>query len=85
MKLELDEGRVFGARYWVVHPIASWDLDGDWGGVDAWHRMVEWTVETFGPTPEDGVWVSGQRWYVNNARFYFRNEQDRDWFILRWA
>lgn len=85
MKLELEEGRVYGARYYTIKPIPSWDPDGDWGGVDTWNSMVEWMVATFGPTPEDGVWVSGQRWYVNNARFYFRNEQDRDWFILKWA
>lgn len=85
MKLELDEGRVFGARYWVVHPIPTWDPAGDWGGIDAWHNMVEWMVETFGPTPSDGIWTPSARWYVNNARFYFRNEQDRDWFLLRWA
>jgi hypothetical protein len=29
MKLELDEGRVFGARYWTVRPIPSWDINGD--------------------------------------------------------
>ena len=85
MKLELEEGRVYGARYYVVHPVPSWELDNDWGGVDAWNSMVEWMVATFGPTLKDGVWAPGQRWYVNNARFYFRNEQDRDWFILRWA
>lgn len=85
MKLELEEGRVYGARYWVVHPVPEWDLAGDWGSIHKWDRMVEWAVKTFGPTPEDGVWVSGQRWYVNNARFYFRNEPDRDWFLLKWA
>jgi hypothetical protein len=84
MKLELDEGRVFGARYWLVHPVPSWNLIGDWGGIDAWHKMVEWCVEVFGPTPLDGVWTPGARWYANNARFYFRNEADRDWFLLRW-
>lgn len=84
MRLELDEGRVYGARYWIVHPVPNWDLDSDWGGVETWDRMVEWMVATFGPTSKDGVWTPGQRWYVNNARFYFRNEQDRDWFLLKW-
>ena len=58
MTLQLDEGRVFGERYWTVKPVPEWDLAGDWGGVDTWHQMVEWMVETFGPTPKDGVWTS---------------------------
>lgn len=85
MKLEVDEGRVFGARYYIVHPIPEWDPSGDWGGIDTWHEMVEWMVETFGPTPLDGIWTPSARWYANNARFYFRNERDRDWFLLKWA
>jgi len=83
--LELGEGRVYGARYWIVRPVPGWDPNGDWGGIDTWQRMVKWLVETFGPTPEDGVWTPGMRWYVNDARFYFRTEADRDWFLLRWA
>lgn len=84
-ELELDEGRVFGARYWTVHPVPSWDVNYDWGGVDTWNSMMEWMVETFGPSPDDGVFTPGARWYANNARFWFRNEADRDWFLLRWA
>lgn len=84
MKLVLDEGRVYGSRYWIVHPIPSWDPNGDWGGIDTWNNMVEWMVETFGPTAKDGVFTPSQRWYVNNARFWFRNEADRDWFLLKW-
>ncbi len=84
-KLVVDEGRVYGARYWTVHPEITWDLNGDWGNIDSWQSMMEWMVETFGPTPEDGVWTPGARWYSNNARFYFRNAEDRDWFILRWS
>lgn len=84
MKLELDEGRVYGARYWTVHPVPNWDLNGDWGNVEIWNRMMTWMIETFGPGPDDGIWTPGARWYANNARFYFRNEQDRDWFLLKW-
>ena len=83
-KLELDEGRVYGARYYTVHPIPNWELDDDWGNLESWPKMVEWCVETFGPTPTDGIWTPGMRWYVNNARFYFRTEADRDWFLLKW-
>ena len=84
MKLEIDEGRIFGARYYTVHPVPGWDLTYDWGGVDTWNEMMEWCVATFGPAPEDGIWTPGSRWYANNARFWFRNEADRNWFLLRW-
>jgi hypothetical protein len=85
VKLEVEEGRVYGARYYTAKPIPSWDLDGDWGGVDTWPQMVEWCVETYGPTPKDGVWTPGMRWYVNNAKFWFRNQTDLTLFVLRWA
>jgi len=74
-ELELDEGRVYGARYLTVHPNNGWH----------WNEMMEWTVEQFGPTAHDGVWTPGMRWYANNAKFWFRNPKDRDWFVLRWS
>ncbi len=84
MQLELLEGRVFGARYYTVKPVPSWDLYQDWGGVDRWNDMVAWCVETFGPTPKNGIWTPGSRWYVNNAKFWFRNEADQTLFVLKW-
>jgi hypothetical protein len=50
-----------------------------------WSDMMEWMVNSFGPTHKDGAWIPDQRWYVNNAKFWFRNAKDRDWFILRWS
>lgn len=70
-----EEGRWSGARYHVAVPL-------DAGAV--WPDMLEWVVNTFGPTAQDGIWTPGQRWYCNNARFYFRNEQDLTAFLLRW-
>ncbi len=83
-QFEINEGRVYGARYWTAKPVPNWDPAGDWGGIDTWNKMVEWCVNTFGPTPKDGVFTPSCRWYVNNAKFWFRNEADRDWFLLRW-
>ena len=74
-ELELDEGRVYGSRYLTVHPTN--------GG--HWNEMMEWTVDTFGPTAHDGVWTPNMRWYANNAKFWFKNKKDRDWFVLRWS
>ena len=81
MELKTDEGRVFGARYYTVHPILSFFNNSD---MDEWANMVTWCVETLGPTSKDGVFTPGSRWYVNNAKFWFRSEQDQLLFVLRW-
>jgi len=69
---------VYGEPYSQVSPIVS---------AQEWQDMLAWCVETFGPSGTEekpGVWSRDQRWYANNARFLFRNDQDRDWFLLRW-
>jgi hypothetical protein len=25
------------------------------------------------------------RWYMNNRKFWFKTEKDRNWFMLRWS
>jgi hypothetical protein len=50
-----------------------------------WHDMEAWMVKTFGPTPFDSIWMPDQRWHANNAKFWFRDAKDRDWFVLRWS
>lgn len=76
--LKLSEGTVYGARYYTVEPV---------GG--NWLEMETWCMDTFG-APGDKIWDSGpaplpaKRWYMNNRKFWFRTEKDRDWFILRW-
>jgi hypothetical protein len=47
--------------------------------------MMAWMVNSVGPTPFDSIWMPDQRWHVNNAKFWFRDAKDRDWFILRWS
>ena len=74
-KLTLGDGTVYGARYLTVHPSNS----------SKWNEMMEWMIKTFGPTAHDGVWTPNMRWYANNAKFWFRNEKDMNWFILRWS
>lgn len=82
MTLELEEGRVYGARYYTVHPVLPEMYHQP---QETWVAMMAWMVETYGPTSKDGVFTPGQRWYVNNAKFWFRTEADRDWFLLKWA
>lgn len=74
-KLEVNEGRVYGARYLTVHPSNGWH----------WNEMMAWMIETFGPTAHDGVWTPSMRWYANNAKFWFRHEKDLTMFLLRWS
>ena len=77
MELELSEGRVSGSRYYTVNPNPNWDHR-------RWHEMEHWCIETFGPTPVEGIWHPGARWYMNNSKFWFHSEADLSWFILRW-
>lgn len=86
MQFELTEGRVFGARYYTVKPEFGREQFGwepGWYN-QHWNDMTAWCVETYGPTPEDGVWTPNSRWYANNAKFWFRNEVDRTLFVLKW-
>ena len=78
--LVLSEGTVYGSRYYCVEPI---------GG--HWVDMEVWCIETFGNCG-DNIWGQemktpnpGQRWYSNNRKFWFQEQKDRDWFILRWS
>ena len=75
--LVLSEGTVYGARYYCVEPV---------GG--NWPEMELWCYETFKDT--GAIWGEkapepAMRWYANNRKFWFRTEQDRNWFVLRWS
>ncbi len=77
--LEYEMATHFNTEFYVVKP------RGMLGNKDfGWDDMLEWCIKTFGPS--QGVWESSEeRWYCNNARFYFRNKKDRDWFIVRFS
>lgn len=83
MELELSEGRVSGARYHTVKPVFHQDALYGFDSI-TWRTMTEWCVTTFGPTPSDGVWTPSARWYSNNAKFWFRESKDLEWFVLKW-
>jgi hypothetical protein len=75
--LEYSTGKVFGKQYLTVAPM---NAEGKWSD------MMEWMVTTFGPLDDSqGVFTPNQRWYANNAKFWFRDQKDRDWFVLRWS
>jgi hypothetical protein len=75
VSLTLSQGTVHGDRYLTVHP----------NNGSKWNEMMEWMVDTFGPSAVDGVWTPNMRWYANNAKFWFCYEKDLTMFILRWS
>jgi hypothetical protein len=84
MELKLGEGRVYGARYYTVHPEFDWWLPGGLQN-NTWRDMIEWCVETYGASAKDGVMTPNQRWYANNAKFWFREQDDLMMFVLKWS
>jgi len=87
--MKLDEGRVYGARYYTVEPIFTAHVQ-TWFKRE-WVEMEEWAIETYGDP--GSVWdvtefqlpLVNHRWYMNDSKFWFRTEQDRTMFILRWS
>jgi len=77
----LGHGTVFGEQYYTVAQAM---------GLMPWSDMEEWCTETFGAST-GSIWFKAniqapnERWYQNNGKFWFRDEADRTWFLLRWA
>jgi hypothetical protein len=76
--LVLSEGTVYGSRYHCVEPV---------GG--NWMEMQEWCFTQFGDSGKH-IWgeftspESVQRWYMNNRKFWFRDQADQLMFVMRW-
>jgi len=87
-QLIYDTGTVYSKRYYTVAPI--WNPSQLGWHNDKWNDMMAWCVEVFGPS-KSAIWGENpipeptERWYANNAKFWFRDQKDRDWFTLRWA
>lgn len=79
--LILDEGRVYGARYYTAEPRMTWDPN--WYN-QYWHDMENWCLAAFGPKPQTVV-TPNARWYANNGRFYFKEREDQMMFVLKWS
>ena len=80
-RLVLSEGTVYGSPYYCVEPI---------GG--SWLEMEKWCIQSCGEST-GSIWAEekykhsaqpGERWYGNNRKFWFRDEQDRMMFVLKW-
>jgi hypothetical protein len=74
--LKLSEGTVYSSRYYTVEPV---------GG--SWKDMELWCHETFGTTA-GSIWSEdnspAQRWYMNNRKFWFRDQADQLMFVMKW-
>jgi len=47
-----------------------------------WLDMNQWMINTF----DDSNWLSeNARWVGSDRKYWFRDEQDRTFFILRWS
>lgn len=71
-QLIISTGTVFGEEYYSVEPVG-----GDWV------IIVDWCYTSYGD-PSDPKNEAGGRWYVENRKLWFRDQKDRDWFVLRW-
>ena len=74
-------GTVYGKQYYTISPPMF---------ESNWPDMELWCEETFGPT--GSLWKErknltpepNQRWYANDSKFWFLEEKDLNWFVLRW-
>ena len=77
--LKLSEGTVYGSRYYTVEPVGGY-----------WPDMEVWCHEIFGDSDKH-IWGSNEvpapqkRWYMNNRKFWFREETDQLMFVMRWS
>jgi hypothetical protein len=76
--LILSEGTILGARYYCVEPV---------GG--NWAQMEIWCTDVYGDAGDvwekaKSNWPDCGRWYMNDRKFWFRDERDRTMFILKW-
>lgn len=82
IKLTLGEKKWHGSRYYTVTPyLTSWSLTAN---NNKWNEIVDWCYDTFGI--QGDAWDNKLGlWYFNNSTFWFRNEDDRTIFVLRWT
>ena len=76
-RLILSEGTVYGSPYYCVEPV---------GG--SWTEMELWCMQAFGETTGsiygENVPEPAQRWYMNNRKFWFRDQKDQLMFVMKW-
>ena len=78
-KIELHTGNEkFGdCEYWVQVAVPGLFSERRYKHLE----IEEWVKQTYGPTSD---WGYG-RWTAADSRYWFKEEKDRDWFVLRWT
>ena len=77
-ELKLSEGTVYGSRYYCIEPV---------GGSRP--KMELWCWKTFGENT-GSIWGEKlapkpvMRWYMNNRKFWFRDQADQLMFVMKW-
>lgn len=73
--MTVSQGTVFSRPYHTVEPH---------GG--SWLDMESWCCNTFGePGSVWGDFTTNNRWYMNNSRFWFRDQKDLAFFLMKWS
>jgi hypothetical protein len=89
MKIECkDDKRVQGKRFYTAEPsLFPIPIHPYNYAPPPWKEMEEWCIENLGinevtwnrwPSPSD-------RWFMNDAKFWFRDQQDMMMFVLRFS
>jgi hypothetical protein len=52
-------------------------VKGSYKGDDPAYEIDQWCHDQFGPVSD--------RWNVDLSGYYFKNEEDHSWFMLRWS
>lgn len=86
MKLLVSHDTVYGKLYNVAEFEPT-----HWGvGDREWIELEKWCEKNFGPHcglmwgTEKSIHTPNGRWYMSAGRFWFRDEEDLSYFLLRW-
>ncbi len=78
-KIELHTGNEkFGdCEYWVQANVPGLFSERRYKNLE----IEAWVEQTYGPKSD---WGYG-RWTAADSRYWFKEEKDRDWFVLKWT
>jgi len=78
---EIDNLKRLEIGHAVIQPTYPYWVQPLYYTVMEMHNMDKWVRATFG----DPTWADKGRWVGSNRKYWFRNEADRTFFILRWS
>ena len=79
--IRLSTGTIMDVPYYTAEPVG-----GSWGDLERWVRATfgePGDVWNIGKSDEF-AWPNLDRWYMNNSKFWFREESDRTLFVIKW-